>query len=128
MARPKSTGPTERELAILQVLWEKGASTIRTIHEQLNQGKKKKTAYNSVLTILSIMFEKGLVSRDDSQKSHIYQAAYSKEAMQQKLVKNFIDNVFGGSAMSLVTRALDVSTTSKEDRKKIEQLLKDMEN
>ena len=127
MPRPKSAGPTERELEILQVLWERGASTTREVHEELNRGKKRKTAYNSVLTILSIMLEKGLVSRDESSKSHVYQAVYAKADMEQKLVRSFIDSVFGGSAMRLVTRALDVSAASRGDRERIEKLLEEME-
>ena len=73
------------------------------------------------------MLEKGLVSRDESSKSHVYQAVYAKADMEQKLVRSFIDSVFGGSAMRLVTRALDVSATSREDRVRIEKLLEEME-
>jgi predicted transcriptional regulator len=125
MTRPKTSGPTKRELEILQVLWESGPSTTKEVHETLR--KKHKTAYNSVLTILSIMLEKGYVTRDETEKSHVYEATYSKAHIEETMVKTFMDGVFGGSAMRLVTRALSLKGTSQEDRRKIRQLLKEME-
>lgn len=125
MARPKTSGPTPRELEILQVLWEHGPSTIKDIHEALS--KKHTIAYNSVLTIVLIMLEKGYVKRDESDRSHIYCANYSKAEVEGKLVKSLIDSVFGGSAMRLVTRALSVQGASQEEREKIQQLLQEME-
>jgi predicted transcriptional regulator len=121
MPRPKPIGPTDRELEILQLLWEHGPSTARDIHEFLNE--KESSAYTSVLTILRIMHDKNLVNRDESSKSHVYKANFSKADMEEKLVKSFMDSVFGGSAMRLVTRALSVRTTSKEDKEKIRQIL-----
>ena len=127
MARPKTAGPTDtdRELEILQVLWERGPSTIRDIFEVLD--RKSKTAYNSVLTILLIMLEKGYVERNASEKSHVYRATYSKSHMEETLVKTFMDGVFGGSAMRLVTRALSVKGASREESTKIQELLREME-
>jgi BlaI family transcriptional regulator, penicillinase repressor len=123
MARPKTVGPTKRELEILQVLWEKGPSTTKEVQEAL--GKKHKVAYNSVQTILLIMCEKKFVSRADSGigKTHLYTAKQSKAEMEGKLVKSFMDNVFEGSAMKLVTRALSLEPTSREDQEKIRQVL-----
>lgn len=121
MPRPKATRPTDRELEILQILWERGDCTAKDIHEVLN--KKSKTAYNTVQTILIIMLEKKLVTRDDSAKSHVFRAKYSEEEMETKLVKTFMDTVFGGSAMRLVTRALSLKPTSKEDKETIRQAL-----
>jgi BlaI family transcriptional regulator, penicillinase repressor len=121
MPRPKATRPTDRELELLQILWERGDCTAKDIHEVLNQ--RSKTAYNTVQTILIIMLEKKLVTRDDSAKSHVFRAKYSKEAMETRLVKTFMDTVFGGSAMRLVTRALSLKATSKEDKEKIRQAL-----
>lgn len=125
MARPRAVGPTERELDILQVLWERGPSTIKDVHETLSETRK--TAYNSVLTILSIMLEKGYVERDESTKRHVYRAVHSKTQTEERLVKTFVDGVFGGSAMGLVTRALSVKKTSQEERAKIRELLQEME-
>jgi BlaI family transcriptional regulator, penicillinase repressor len=121
MPRPKATRPTDRELEILQILWERGDCTAKDIHEVLNQ--RSKTAYNTVQTILIIMLEKKLVTRDDTNKSHVFRAKYSEEEMETKLVKTFMDTVFGGSAMRLVTRALSLKATSKEDKEKIRQAL-----
>jgi BlaI family transcriptional regulator, penicillinase repressor len=121
MPRPKATRPTDRELEILQILWERGSSTAKDIHEVLN--KKSKTAYNTVQTILVIMLEKKLVTRDDSAKSHVFSAKYSKADTEEKLVRTLMDTVFGGSAMRLVTRALSLKATSKEDKEKIRQVL-----
>jgi BlaI family transcriptional regulator, penicillinase repressor len=123
MPRPRTDGPTKRELEILQVLWQRGPSTTKEVQEALD--KKRKTAYNSVQTILLIMCEKKFVTRADSGigKTHLYTAKQSKADMEGKLVKSFMDNVFEGSAMKLVTRALSLEPTSKEDKEKIRQVL-----
>lgn len=126
MPRPKTDGPTERELEILDILWDKGPSTTRDIHTELS--KKQKVAYNSVLTIMTIMLDKGLVSRDDSQKSHIYTANHNQEQIQNEMLNGFMNRVFGGSAMNLVSRALSIKNTSKEDKDQIKELLKEMES
>ncbi len=125
MARPKTVGPTERELEILQVLWERGPSTVRDVFEVLD--RKSKTAYNSVLTVMLTMLEKGYATRDESEKSHVYRATYSKDQIEEKLVATFMDGVFGGSAMRLVTRALSVKGASREESAKIQELLREME-
>ena len=123
MPRPKTDGPTKRELEILQVLWQRCPSTTKEVQEALS--KKHKLAYNSVQTILLIMCEKQFVSRAESGvgKTHLYKAKQSKVDMEGKLVKSFMDNVFEGSAMQLVTRALSLEPTSKEDKEKIRQVL-----
>jgi BlaI family transcriptional regulator, penicillinase repressor len=122
MPRPKTDGPTKRELEILQVLWQRGPSTTKEVQEALN---KHKLAYNSVQTILLIMCEKKFVSRADSGigKTHLYTAKQSKAEMEGKLVRSFMDTVFEGSAMKLVTRALSLEPTSREDQEKIRQVL-----
>ncbi len=125
MARPKTAGPTERELEILRVLWELGPSSVRDVFGVLE--RKSKTAYNSVLTIMLTMLEKGYVTRDEANKSHVYTATNSKSHMEETLVKTFMDGVFGGSAMRLVTRALSVRGASQEERTKIQELLREME-
>lgn len=128
MPRPKTDGPTERELEILRILWTRGASTTRDIHTLLNEGlsKKEQAAYNSVLTILLIMLEKGFVTRDESAKSHVYKAAYKQDEVQEQMLEGFIEKVFGGSAMNLVTKALSMQGTSKKDADKIKSLLQEM--
>ncbi len=128
MPRPKREGPTERELEILRILWNRGSATARDIHAALNEGlsEKEQAAYNSVLTILLIMLEKGFVTRDESSKSHVYTAAYKQDDIQGQMLEGFIEKVFGGSAMNLVTKALSMKATNKKDADKIKQLLEEM--
>ena len=126
MPRPKSDTPTERELDILNILWESGPSTARDVHTQLSS--RQKVAYNSVLTILSIMLDKGYVRRDESRKSHVYEAVFARAEVQDNMLTGFMDRVFGGSALNLVNRALEVKGASQEDKDKIAALLKAMED
>src|SRR5687767_9731394 len=98
--------PTEGELAILRVLWSrKEAMTVREVHDVLSRGKD--TAYTTVLKMLTIMAEKGLVRRDESERSHTYLAALPEPVVQASLVKDLVRRAFSGSALSLVQRALD---------------------
>jgi BlaI family transcriptional regulator, penicillinase repressor len=126
MARPKSENPTARELEILQVLWNLGPSTIREITEELNRERRKKVAYNSVLTILGIMQQKGYVTRSEKLRSHIYRASYTQVAIENQLIERLIADVFGGSAMRLVTRALAKQPASPEELDEIQELLESM--
>jgi BlaI family transcriptional regulator, penicillinase repressor len=125
MARPKSVGPTKRELEILQILWQRGQSTVRDVHEELN--KSNSVGYTSVQKIMQIMFDKGLVSRDESLLSHIYKAASNLETTQDEVVTDLLDRVFGGSAMNLVARALSARPVSKKELGKIKKLLEKLE-
>lgn len=123
MARPKGERPTAREFEILQVVWRLGPCSVRTVLNVLNQGRHKKIAYNSVQTIMLIMQTKGLLLRSEIERTHTYDAAVSREDVEQKLVQSLINEVFGGSAMRLVSRALSTQGTSAVDADKIEQLL-----
>lgn len=108
--------PTDGELAILQVLWSlKAPATVRDVHEQLR--KQKDTAYTTVLKMLTIMADKGLVHRDESERSHRYVAAHAKPDVQSSLLKNLMRSTFEGSALNLVQRALadDAATTDELD-------------
>src|SRR6476659_9573439 len=106
--------PTEGELAILRVLWRLGApATVREVHDELR--RTKDTAYTTVLKMLTIMSEKGLVQRDDSERSHRYAASYSEPAVQSSMLKSFVRNAFSGSAFKLVQRALDDDQASPEE-------------
>ena len=113
MARPASQQPTPREFSILEVLWSLGPSTVRQVFDVLS--KKEDLAYTTVLTTLQIMTDKGWVTRDTRQRSHIYQAAQSQEATQTEMVGDLLERVFSGSAMSLVTKALDAKPASQDD-------------
>jgi predicted transcriptional regulator len=115
--------PTESELEILQVLWTKGLATVREVHEEL--AKTKDVGYTTTLKLMQIMHEKGLVKRDDSIRTHIYQAAVNKERTQKHLLTKMIDSLFGGSPTQLVIQALGNGEhkASREELDKIQALL-----
>lgn len=123
MAAPKLIKPTESELEILQILWEKGVATVREVHERL--AISKDVGYTTTLKLMQIMNEKGIVKRDDSMRTHIYQAAVNKEKTQKHLLNKMIDNLFGGSSTQLVIQALgdDNHKTSQEEIDTIQALL-----
>ena len=111
--------PTDAELAILRVLWSRGPSTVREIAEQMG----RQGAYTTVLKLLQIMTEKGLVERDEAERSHVYEAAYSEAHTQKQLVTDLLDRVFDGSAAKLVLHALEAGTASPEEIADIRKLL-----
>ena len=119
----ESPRPTDAELAILRVLWASGPSTVRHVHETLG----KDTAYTTILKLLQIMFEKGLVTRDDSARTHIYAAADSEQTTQRRLLKNLLDKAFAGSAAQLVLQALSAKRATPEEMRQIRQLLDENE-
>jgi BlaI family penicillinase repressor len=113
MSVTNSSKPTESELEILQILWEKGECTVRDVHEILV--KSKDAGYTTTLKLMQIMHEKGLVERDTSAKTHIYKPLINQQKTQQHLVNKMIDNVFNGSAARLVMQALGNHSASKEE-------------
>lgn len=121
MSNTKVLKPTDSELEILQVLWEKGEATVRDVHEELIETKD--CGYTTTLKLMQIMFEKGLVIRDDSSRTHIYQANVSREATQQQLVNKMVNALFSGSHSQLVMQALGSHTPSKQELDEIQQLL-----
>ena len=116
--------PTESELEILQIIWSKGLATVREVHETLAQSKD--VGYTTTLKLMQIMHEKGLVKRDDSMRTHVYQAAVNKERTQKHLLSKMIDNLFGGSPTHLVIQALGEGKASPEELEKIQALLNDL--
>src|SRR3974377_2044542 len=100
----KPPKPTDAELAVLRVLWERGPSTVREVWEQLSP--KQQTGYTTVLKIMQIMFDKGLLSRDESDRSHVYRAARSEARTQRQVVGHLLERLFSGSAPKLVMQAL----------------------
>lgn len=121
MTAANNLKPTESELEILQILWEKGHCTVRDVHEVLE--KRKDAGYTTTLKLMQIMLEKGLVARDASSKTHIYRALLNQEKTQQHLVNKMIDNVFNGSAARLVMQALGNHSASKDEIASIKQYL-----
>ncbi len=123
MSAPKMIKPTESELEILQILWQRGLATVREVHEEL--AKTKDVGYTTTLKLMQIMNEKGIVRRDDSMRTHVYQAAVNKEKTQKHLLNKMIDSLFGGSPTQLVIQALgdDNHKASREELEKIQALL-----
>src|SRR5436189_5376968 len=117
--------PTDAELAILGVLWERGASTVRDVHDELN--RRAPTGYTTVLKLLQIMTEKGLVVRDETQRAHIYEARYSEQKTQRQLLSDLADRAFRGSAAKLVMQALSGQRATSEELGEIRELLEKLE-
>jgi predicted transcriptional regulator len=117
--------PTDAELEILAVLWSRGPSTVREVHEIIT--KRRSTQYTTVLKLLQIMAEKGLVSRDEKQRAHIYQAARPREWTQSQLAGDLIQRAFSGSAKSLILGVLSARKTSKRELADIRKLLDEYE-
>jgi len=116
--------PTESELEILQILWEKGNATVREVHESL--AAFKDCGYTTTLKLMQIMHEKNLVTRNDERKTHIYQPNINKEATQQHLVNKMVDSLFNGSTSQLVMQALGSNTPTEEELMAIERLIKSL--
>jgi BlaI family transcriptional regulator, penicillinase repressor len=111
--------PTDTELAILRVLWAQGPSTVRHVAETMDRA----VAYTTVLKLLQIMTEKGLVVRDESSRTHVYRAAYSEDQTQRQLVNDLVDRAFDGSAAKLVLQALTSKKASPQELDEIRKLL-----
>ncbi len=117
--------PTESELEILQVLWENGPSTVREVHDQLI--KKKESGYTTTLKLMQIMYEKGLVKRDDTNRSHVYEAVISQDKTRNLMVDKLIKTLFQGSSSKLVLQALGHHKATKEELAAIRKYLDEME-
>jgi BlaI family penicillinase repressor len=118
--------PTESELEILKVLWDRDLASVRDVHEEL--AKTKDVGYTTTLKLMQIMHEKGLVKRDDSFKTHIYQAAVSKERTQKHLLGKMINTLFGGSPTELVIQALGNHKPTPAELNEIQLLLNNLKN
>jgi BlaI family penicillinase repressor len=117
--------PTDAELAILRVLWDRGASTVRQVHEALS--RERPAAYTTALKMLQIMTEKGLVRRDDTDRTHVYQPKLTEEQTQRQLVRDLVDRAFGGSATKLVMQALSAKRATPEELGEIRKLIESRE-
>ncbi|MFY2562841.1 BlaI/MecI/CopY family transcriptional regulator [Corallococcus terminator] len=115
--------PTEVELAILGVLWKRGPSTVRDVHEALGREDGKSAGYTTTLKQLQVMSAKGLVSRDESSRSHVYAASVAEARTKRQLVKDLLDRVFGGSSGALAVQALSLKPASKEELADLRRLL-----
>jgi predicted transcriptional regulator len=115
--------PTRAELTILRVLWKQGRCTVRQVHEALRETQEKDTGYTTVLKLMQNMAEKGLVRRDERERTHVYEAAINEQKTQRELLRDLMDRAFGGSAASLVLQALSMKKASPEELEEIRKLL-----
>ena len=124
MIKTKISKPTESELEILAVLWDRKNASVRTVHEELS--KTKDAGYTTTLKLMQIMFEKKLVTRNDSSKTHIYAPAVTREKTQKQFLNRMIDGLFAGSSAELVMQALGHSNTTNAELDKIQQLINEL--
>ena len=125
MARRPTPRPTDAELAILRVLWERGPSTVRQVHDVLSVNRE--FAYTTTLKLLQLMTEKGVAVREEAGRVHLYRAAVAQEETQRHLIRDLVDRAFGGSPSRLVMQALAVTPASAEELREIRRLLKEHE-
>ena len=123
--KPTHRKPTDAELGILRVLWARGPSTVRDVHDALN--KDGSTGYTTVLKILQIMTEKGLVVRDERERAHVYESRYGEQKTQRQLLADLAKRAFGGSATKLVMQALSDRKASADELTAIRKLLDTLE-
>ena len=114
--------PTKTEMDVLQILWKFGPSTVRFVHDKLNE-QKKAVIYTSTLKLMQVMKEKGMLDRDESNMKHIYNAAIEEDKVKGNLLGRFMDSMYEGSPSSLVVALLGNDKTSAEELKKIKDLL-----
>jgi predicted transcriptional regulator len=132
--------PTDAELEILSVLWERGPSTVREVHEAISENRAQQSdvrlqkqaakgavGYTTILKLMQIMTDKGLVRRDETERAHVYEARLPEEQTQRQLVGDLMNRVFAGSASKLVMHALSASKSSAEDLSKIREILDELE-
>lgn len=130
MSGSSSSRPTEGELAILQVLWSHGPSTVRLVNDELNKevNDGREIGYTTTLKLMQLMLDKDLLSRDTSQRTHVYRALITEEDTRQRLLDKFVNTTFRGSAMDLVMQALGNHDASQEELAAIKALIKKMED
>ena len=125
MKKVQAPKPTEAELSILRVLWERGPSTVRQVWERIYPDQR--TGYTTVLKLMQIMAGKGLVKRDEASRSHVYEASNSQEHVQRQVIGHLLERLFSGSAPRLVLQALSTKKASREELAEIRRLLDKME-
>lgn len=127
MARAASTQPTEVELQILRILWKSGAATAREVHNALAEFEEKDTSYSTTVKMLAVMLDKGLVGRDESVSPQVYRAGITQASTQKRMMKDLIEKVYDGSALSLVLQALSTKKASAEELAEVRRMLDQLE-
>ena len=117
--------PTDAELSILRVLWERGPSTVREVHDVLS--RTQASGYTTILKLMQIMTEKGLVVRDESERAHVYEARHSEQRTQRQIIADLVERAFGGSSAKLVMQALSGRKASAAELSEIRELLDRLE-
>ena len=126
MPKRNLTRPTDAELEILNVLWQRGACTVRDVHREISRSRPA-MGYTTVLKLMQIMAEKELVSRDESERAHVYEARLAREQTQRQLISDLLERAFDGSAMKLVIQALSTKKASAEELTSIREMLDEFE-
>ena len=121
MKKTKNRKPTDAELAILEVIWERGSATVREVYQVLNE--QRKSGYTTVLKLMQIMREKGILKRDESVRPQIYRPARPRNKTQKMLLRDLLNRAFGGSTGSLVLQALSMELSTPDELKEIRELL-----
>src|SRR3954470_15622883 len=127
MARKASPQPTDVELAILRVLWARGPSTVREVHDVLSAEPERETGYSTTLKMMQVMLEKGLLTRDESVRPQVYAPSQPEEQTQRQILRDVVAKVFGGSARKLVLRAVESEKISPKELSEIRKLIKPVE-
>ena len=125
MVKEEKRRPTDSELEILKVLWQRGPSTVREVYETINESKP--TGYTTILKLLQIMAEKGLVSRNEELRAHVYEAKLAQELTERQLVGDLLERLFDGSSIKLVMRALSTKKASPKELSQIREMLDEYE-
>jgi predicted transcriptional regulator len=123
MPKPKLPRPTDFEVSILRVLWKRGPSTVREVQEEIG----KETGYTTVLKMMQLMAEKGLLMRDEAARTHVYRAAKPAEETQKHLIRDLVDRAFNGSPMKLIMQALAAKKSSPEELAELRKMIDEVE-
>ncbi len=126
MKEKDQTSPTPSELAVLQILWKKGPSTVKEVHQKLSEAKE--VVYTTILKTMQVMVDKGMLEREINGRKHIYKAILNEEETQDKLLDKFLNKTFGGSASKLVMKALGNYNASSEEIEEIKKFLESKKN
>ena len=124
--REANPEPTKAELAVLQILWQQGPLTVRSVHDTLNEGKEA-TQYTSTLKLMQVMADRGMLARDETNMKHVYRAVLEERGTKGHLLSKFIDTMYQGSVGSMMVALLGNEKTSGEDLQKVKELLAELE-